>query len=57
MQPIPSEMCQSDSQRKVSKMTVIAGMTNIVRVGLMQEWAHQDLNLEPADYESDALTN
>jgi hypothetical protein len=20
-------------------------------------WAHQDLNLEPADYESDALTN
>jgi len=24
---------------------------------LMQEWAHQDLNLEPADYESDALTN
>ena len=28
-----------------------------IRVGLMQEWAHQDLNLEPADYESDALTN
>ena len=28
-----------------------------VRAGLMQEWAHQDLNLEPADYESDALTN
>ena len=32
-------------------------MVNRIRVGLMQEWAHQDLNLEPADYESDALTN
>jgi hypothetical protein len=27
LQPITSEKCQSDYQRKVSKLTVIAGMT------------------------------
>ena len=26
-------------------------------VSSFQKWAHQDLNLGPSDYESDALTN
>ena len=25
--------------------------------GKVREWAHQDLNLGPSDYESDALTS
>ena len=26
-------------------------------IGLYEVWAHQDSNLGPSDYESDALTN
>ena len=32
------------------------GLSEVVLI-LMKWWAQQDLNLRPADYESDALTN
>jgi hypothetical protein len=41
------------SYRKFTEYFCVLTIRQLVAVW----WAHQDLNLEPADYESDALTN
>ena len=53
---VTSGNCQSGSQRKVSKLPLIARKTTIAENRWYAWWAHEDSNLEPKDYESSALT-